>query len=39
MKQKRKQRYVVPLKVTVAERLPEVAQKLGFNPKGRQNGE
>jgi hypothetical protein len=39
MKRRRKKRRIQPFKVTVAERLPAVAERLGFNVKERLNAE
>jgi hypothetical protein len=35
MKRRRKKRRIQPLKVTIAERLPAVAERLGFKAKER----
>jgi hypothetical protein len=35
MNRRKKKRKILPLSVTVAERLPAIAEKLGFKEKGR----
>jgi hypothetical protein len=35
MNRRKKKRKIQPLSVTIAERLPAVAEKLGFKGKGR----
>jgi hypothetical protein len=35
MNRKKKKRRILPLKVTIAERLPAVAERLGFKEKER----